>query len=248
MSTDFGWAIRRNGSCMLTKEVDCGETANSFRACCPSSSNCPSQYNVACCPPNMNCTSSLVETPSCANSSWIMYDNGGYFCCERGQVGYGLRNTDGCATSGEALPDGAVPIAAVDQTSSSTSTTASATTTTTVKPTTSYSSTPSSNTDETVPGGTIAGAVIGGLAGIAIIIGLFWFLRKKKSSATGGLEPLHYGNNGAHHYHGASQYNGGSQNTGYSATPVANRAEIDGTPHAAELSAVDLTKGRSEMP
>ncbi|KAI0874138.1 hypothetical protein GGS24DRAFT_460756 [Hypoxylon argillaceum] len=47
MSTGPGWAIRRNGSCLLTTEVDCGETMNPYRACCPSSttvSNYRNQY------------------------------------------------------------------------------------------------------------------------------------------------------------------------------------------------------------
>ncbi|KAI0908904.1 hypothetical protein F4823DRAFT_563361 [Ustulina deusta] len=256
MATDFGWAIRRNGSCLLAKEVDCGATVNPYRACCPTSSNCPSQYNAACCPPNVNCTSSLVETPSCANSSWVMYDNGGYFCCEKGQVGYNISNTDGCGISGNALPGGAVPVAVVDQTFSSTSTSASAsattTTTATTEPTTSHPSfsTPSPNTSDTVPGGTIAGAVIGGLAGIATIIGLFWFiLRKKKgSSASRGLQPFHEGSNGINHYDGACQHNGGNQFTAYSATPTTSRAEMDSTPPTAELLAVNLHEGRSEMP
>lgn len=44
-----------------------------------------------------------------------MFDNGGYFCCERGQVGYDIQNTDGCSISGEALPRDAVPLAVIDQ-------------------------------------------------------------------------------------------------------------------------------------
>jgi hypothetical protein len=40
-----GFALRTNGSCQ-TNEVDCGATVAPYRACCPSVSFCPSQYNV----------------------------------------------------------------------------------------------------------------------------------------------------------------------------------------------------------
>lgn len=117
-----GWAIRRNGSCLLRSEVDCGATLAPFRACCPSATLCPSQYNVACCAPEPggppggnNCTLALVEAPRCANTTWTMFDNGGYFCCEPGHVGYDRGGTNGCSESGAALPEGALPLAVVDQ-------------------------------------------------------------------------------------------------------------------------------------
>ncbi len=119
MSVDLsGWAIRRNAStCLEGRETDCGATRSPFRACCPSSTVCPRQYNVACCPYSTgeNCTATLVETPRCANSSWIMYDNGGFFCCQKGEVGYDRGGTNGCSRSGLAIPDGALPLAVVDQ-------------------------------------------------------------------------------------------------------------------------------------
>ncbi|KAI0597953.1 hypothetical protein F4775DRAFT_601912 [Biscogniauxia sp. FL1348] len=80
-----GWAIRRSGSCLLTREVDCGVTSY--------------------CRTGENCTANLAAAPFCANSSWIMYNNAGYFCCEEGQVGYNNGNTDGCATSTADIPD-----------------------------------------------------------------------------------------------------------------------------------------------
>ncbi|KAI0103711.1 hypothetical protein GGR51DRAFT_573190 [Nemania sp. FL0031] len=208
MSTQPGWAIRRNGLCLLTEEVDCGEKASPFRACCPSSTTCPVQYNTACCPANTNCTAALVEIPICANSSWVMFDNGGYFCCERGQVGYNIYDTDGCSLSGRALPQDAVPLAVVDQTSFS------APKSTSMRPTTSPSGSPPPppNTNNTVSGGTIAGAVVGGIAGVATIAGLLWwsFMRGKTSSsvATNQVSQPPQGSNG-----------GGNQNSGYSTAP-----------------------------
>ncbi|OTA80171.1 hypothetical protein M434DRAFT_52985, partial [Hypoxylon sp. CO27-5] len=104
LTDDSGWAIRRNGTCLTGNrgdERDCGATRAPFHACCPSSTDCPSQYNVACCQSGTNCTSALVDTPRCANASWVMYDNGGEFCCDEGQVGYNLHGTNGCSLSGQ---------------------------------------------------------------------------------------------------------------------------------------------------
>ncbi|KAI1203889.1 hypothetical protein F5X97DRAFT_282356 [Nemania serpens] len=238
MATKPGWAIRRNGSCLLMEEVDCGETATPYRACCPSSTTCPShtQYNTACCPVNMNCTAALVETPSCANHSWTMFDNGGYFCCERGQVGYDIQNTDGCSISGEALPRDAVPLAVIDQAFPSTSKSTSVVPTSPV-PTPSSSGSPSNN----APGGTIAGAALGGVAGVTIIAGVLWFIfRRKKTSlsASATKSSQNVGvNSDERHQEGS-----------YSATPMAGPAEIAGTPKAELWASIDHTEGRSEMP
>ncbi|KAI8949646.1 hypothetical protein F4801DRAFT_391658 [Xylaria longipes] len=244
MSTAPGWAIRRNGWCLLSKEVDCGETANGYRACCPSITTCPHQYNAACCPPDTNCTAAIVDTPSCANSSWIMFDNAGYFCCESGQVGYDLGNTDGCSMSGKPLPADANPLAVVSQIFSSTFTPTSATPTSPSLTTSSSmisSPTTSPTTSTTTRGGDIAGAVVGGTAGIVIIGGLLWFfVRKKKSSkttASGVSRPP---------AEGYVSKDEGNQYTGYYATPTAGPSEIGGTP-TAELTGV-TDRGRSEMP
>lgn len=95
-----GFALRINGSCADT-EQDCGGTVGSFRACCPAGSFCPSQYNVNCCPSSANCTESLVAKPKCANETWDLYDNNGYFCCLQDTTGYSTPgNSDGCASPG----------------------------------------------------------------------------------------------------------------------------------------------------
>ena len=101
LSSPSGFAIRRNGTC-LSNEVDCGQTKAPFRACCPAGGSCPKSYNVDCCPSPANCTQALLPNPSCANSSWTLYDNGGYFCCAPGTIGYNasLSYSDGCADPG----------------------------------------------------------------------------------------------------------------------------------------------------
>ena len=92
-----GFALRRNGSC-LAEQVDCGPTADTYHACCPSGSSCPRQFNVNCCPTSDNCTQTLVAKPGCANPTWDLYDNNGFFCCAQGKMGYKTpSNTDGCA-------------------------------------------------------------------------------------------------------------------------------------------------------
>jgi hypothetical protein len=108
MTTDPGFAIRRNGTCISGLEVDCGATRAPYHGCCPTGLSCPSQYNIACCPPNSNCTTSLLDAPqpNCANATWDLFDNGGYFCCEHGYPGYNRQNTNGCAQPGTVFGKG----------------------------------------------------------------------------------------------------------------------------------------------
>ncbi|KAI0896576.1 hypothetical protein F4806DRAFT_431889 [Annulohypoxylon nitens] len=179
-----GWAIRRNGSCLLWQEVDCGEKKAPYRACCPSSTVCPNQYNTACCQAGTNCTDTIVETPRCANSSWIMYDNAGFFCCDPGYVGYKLDLTDGCSRSGEGIPDGAYPLAQINQVTLSPTTPSESTSTPTTPPTASQS-------NNATPVGGIVGGVVGGVALIAIIlIGIFFC---RKMNRTSKDDNIHHG-------------------------------------------------------
>ncbi|THC87066.1 hypothetical protein EYZ11_013488 [Aspergillus tanneri] len=65
----FGWALRRNGSCLADLEVDCGIT----------------------------CHDALHAKPVCANSTWDLYINGDYFCCEQGTTAFAKDGgSDGC--------------------------------------------------------------------------------------------------------------------------------------------------------
>lgn len=108
VSIEQGFAIRRNGSCLAGLEVDCGQTRAPYHACCPTGFACPHQYNVACCPPGNNCTDALLAAPSpvCANGTWDLFDNGGYFCCEHGLPGYNRDDSNGCAKPGVPLESG----------------------------------------------------------------------------------------------------------------------------------------------
>ena len=100
-----GFAVRKNGSCLRT-ESDCGETVGGFRGCCPGGTFCPHAYNIDCCPAGKNCTESLVQEPRCANATWDLYDNGGYFCCPHDTIGFALAGQfDGCAGTGYSFGD-----------------------------------------------------------------------------------------------------------------------------------------------
>lgn len=123
-----GFALRLNGSTCLSQEIDCGTTVSPYRVCCPATSFCPKQYNVdvceppqndrhvlvqltnraQCCPSASNCTTSLIESPRCANETWDLYDNGGFFCCLNGHFGYAARvtNSNGCGSEGYVLQSG----------------------------------------------------------------------------------------------------------------------------------------------
>ena len=130
LSDTSGWALRGNQTCPAG-ESECGETAHGFVGCCPASSPCLPQYNDVCCPPSkrqtpppyvnrvyiseifidsfchcldINCTDALVDAGSwCADPTWVLCNNNGYFCCLPGQTCYSDGNTDGCAYPGQEL-------------------------------------------------------------------------------------------------------------------------------------------------
>ncbi|KAI0409408.1 hypothetical protein F4802DRAFT_140861 [Xylaria palmicola] len=173
-----------------------------------------------------------------------MFDNAGYFCCEKGEVGYNIRNTDGCSISGHALPEDAIPLAVIDQIQSRTSTSISAAPTSpspTSSPPASASTSPTAppsatpNTSSNTAGGAIAGAVVGGVVGIIVVAGVFgFFLRKKKGP--GSTQYLHDDRGGGE---GAGEYH---------PTPAPSPAEMGGTPKAELATVTDRSEGRSEMP
>jgi hypothetical protein len=103
-----GFAIRRNGSCLRDIEVFCDRTTDPFVACCPASLVCPyGQTTHDCCPLGSDCADPILTPPKplCANATWDLYDNVGYFCCEKGLIGYNRNKTNGCSKEGE-VPQG----------------------------------------------------------------------------------------------------------------------------------------------
>ncbi|KAK0743450.1 hypothetical protein B0T18DRAFT_185007 [Schizothecium vesticola] len=191
-----GFALRLNGSSCLRQEVDCGGTVGPYRVCCPEGAFCPSQYNVDCCPSASNCTTTLIENPRCANETWDLYDNGGYFCCLRGLFGYAARvtNSNGCGSEGYILKSGEVRLpliqagTAPSTVSLLTSSTLSTSATTPVSPSsTSSTSFTTKESDNSLSTGGKIGIGIGVPLGVIAFILVIWLVfrhGKKKSAGT----------------------------------------------------------------
>ncbi|CAI4214487.1 unnamed protein product [Parascedosporium putredinis] len=186
-----GFALRKNGTC-LSEEVDCGRTVDPYRVCCPADSFCPAKYNVDCCPTAANCTTQLIQTPACANETWDLYDNGGYFCCERGLIGYAATRTgsNGCASPGYAFQAGEVALKLISAGTDGSdadpepSTTGSTTfSSSNPAPTAAVTTPPPESASSGTPAGAIAGGVIGGLAALALVGAAIWWFRKRKAAS-----------------------------------------------------------------
>ncbi|KAK0634099.1 hypothetical protein B0T14DRAFT_492125 [Immersiella caudata] len=190
-----GFALRVNGTSCLNHEVDCGQTVAPYHVCCPAGSFCPTQYNVDCCPTPANCTASLVQNPRCANETWDLYDNGGYFCCLKGLFGYAARvtNSNGCGSEGYILKSGEVMLPLVragedpSTTSSPSSSSSSASTATSSSPPPSATPPLPSQESPSLPTGTKAGIGIGVTIGVIALALLAWaaFARHKRRRLKG---------------------------------------------------------------
>ncbi|QMW37780.1 hypothetical protein G4B11_001016 [Aspergillus flavus] len=201
-----GFAVRKNGSCLRT-ETDCGETVGGFRGCCPGGTFCPHAYNIDCCPAGKNCTESLVQEPRCANATWDLYDNGGYFCCPHDTIGFALAGQyDGCAGTGYSFGDQDTRLEVI---SSGTGTffvhtsyyvsvyymwMLGSTSATTTSAAATQTSSPSSSSG--VDKGAVAGGVIGGVAGVALIAAFVWLFMRRRSrpqpaALQDGNTPIH---------------------------------------------------------
>ncbi|KAE8162700.1 hypothetical protein BDV40DRAFT_312250 [Aspergillus tamarii] len=175
-----GFAVRKNGSCLRT-ESDCGETVGGFRGCCPGGTFCPHAYNIDCCPAGKNCTESLVQEPRCANATWDLYDNGGYFCCPHDTIGFALAGQfDGCAGTGYSFGDQDTRLKVISSGTETTQTSSS------------------SSSSSGVSKGAVAGGVIGGVAGVALIAALIWLFMRRRSRPQPA--PIQDGNTPIHDY------------------------------------------------
>ncbi|KAJ5705235.1 hypothetical protein N7536_000924 [Penicillium majusculum] len=198
MSTDEhleGYSLRRNGTC-LDNERDCGGTWRSFRRCCPGNTHCPAEEGAPgiCCPTTKNCEAALNNKARCANSTADLYNvqkTEGYFCCTDDTLGvYTVsRGYVGCAEAqdvnhlGEKVKTGVAAVQYTISTSTSSNTATATTLSSSTPGTISATPTPTNNanTDTSHSNtGAIAGGVVGGIAGVVILIGLAWCLFRRR--------------------------------------------------------------------
>ncbi|KAF2850164.1 hypothetical protein T440DRAFT_555417 [Plenodomus tracheiphilus IPT5] len=176
MSSSEGFAIRRNGTCLAGLEVDCGITSFPYRGCCPTGLACPAAYNIACCTPNTACTDNLIAAPQprCANPTWDLFDNAGYFCCEHGLQGYNRSGfKDGCLRPGEVLGEGDVVLSVVRVGEASLRTSSD--------PATATATIPVKNSgSDNKPIGAIVGGTLGGVAALTLTCILIWVILRRR--------------------------------------------------------------------
>ncbi|KAE8352786.1 hypothetical protein BDV28DRAFT_148685 [Aspergillus coremiiformis] len=184
-----GFAVRKNSSCLQT-ETNCGETVRGFRGCCPGGTYCPHAYNIDCCPAGINCTASLVKEPRCANATWDLYDNAGYYyCCPHGTIGFALDGFyDGCAGPGYSFGNGDAVLKIVSSGSATLLATTSTTSESSSTSTTTALATPSSS-PLGLNKGAFAGGLTGGLVGVALLAAFLWLFRRRRSRPQ--LVPMH---------------------------------------------------------
>ncbi|KAE8340776.1 hypothetical protein BDV24DRAFT_151669 [Aspergillus arachidicola] len=158
-----GYALRRDKSCMDYK-TDCGTTWNDFVACCPSDSYCAGGKSTNVC--RKSHVGSVPE--QCANGTWNLFYANDCFCCDQGETRY--QDISSTPTTSATLSS-----------FSTVSTTSSVSNTHTAEPTPSQSTNPSPPSSSTNTEA-IAGSVVGGVAGAAILAALVWFLARRSKA------------------------------------------------------------------
>ncbi|OJJ59625.1 hypothetical protein ASPSYDRAFT_44011 [Aspergillus sydowii CBS 593.65] len=166
-----GYALRKNGTCGADQET-CGNPWNDWHNCCPKGTHC-GEHNT-CCPREAGCEQFLVEDPHCANNkTWDLYKTeGNFFCCLSTSSAYlaGGLWYNGSSTTGIACADG-IPDGEENEA---------------LYPVARGTATQSSSTNT----GAIAGGVVGGCAGLALIIALVWFLMRRRRQQAPATDPL----------------------------------------------------------
>ncbi|KAE8340774.1 hypothetical protein BDV24DRAFT_163993 [Aspergillus arachidicola] len=203
----YGFSFRRNGSHLSTK-TDCGQTWQPFHACCPNGNHCPTQNNVNCYSSDADCGDLFQQQPHCANSIGNLLKANSYFCCPPETVGFSRKQNGsvGCAESVEDVGEEYNLLATIytgsclhtrlsfniypitpSMISTSLATSTLPTTSTTVPPT-QTSTTNTSPQDRSlqfsqVNTGAVAGGVVGGVAGVAIVAFLLWFYIRRRAAS-----------------------------------------------------------------
>ncbi|KAL0941524.1 uncharacterized protein CTRU02_204287 [Colletotrichum truncatum] len=210
-SYEGGWALRNDRSCPPSAPVECGTGAQP--RCCPSGFTCTGDGDYVgnyCCSDPKDCRALALSHPKCPDSSWTLWgvdgklDNGGW-CCTSGSNGTYRENSQGIAllctpSTATSLPQShhwAEPVSTSSCSTTTTAASSAATTTsaeatsataagteTTSQPDPTNTAAPADKESNGLSSGGIAGAAIGGVAGVALIIaGIFLMRRRKKSAA-----------------------------------------------------------------
>ncbi|RDW93399.1 uncharacterized protein DSM5745_00721 [Aspergillus mulundensis] len=219
-----GYGLRRNGTCLATEET-CANPYDDWHNCCPEGTYC--NDDNTCCPTSSNCAAFIEADPHCANNvTWDLYDSNGYFCCLSSSYGF-TRNDlvyNGTRTGGvgcaDGLPDGESltaipPVARGVGSESATPTptpspadTDTATTTPTPSDADADADAETTSSSSSTNTGAIAGGVVGGVAGLAVILALIWFImrRRRQRIAQGALvTPADSASTAAKEYSGIQQ-------------------------------------------
>jgi len=109
-----GWPLALAGSASTTCPSEastlCGTATDGVNpSCCPSGQTCTTKgWEYYCCPTDADCNTAVTNFPRCADMTWNMFINygeGGYFCCEPGQIGVNPSSGGGiCESSDQVVP------------------------------------------------------------------------------------------------------------------------------------------------
>ncbi|KAJ6049833.1 hypothetical protein N7499_011580 [Penicillium canescens] len=203
-SSPYGYALRRNNTCN-SAETECGQTWDSWQACCPRGTKCASGASYfVCCPNNNDCIQQINKVGQhCANENALLYDSVSAFCCVSGTVGFSPNSGPhkgrvGCAgdkrdiSSAWVLDGVSMPSASGTATSALSSTSASATAEVTPTSSSETGSDSVSSDSSSSNTGAIAGGVVGGVAGVAILIGLIWLLLRRRKQNRNNKHPTSF--------------------------------------------------------
>ncbi|KAF2627563.1 hypothetical protein BU25DRAFT_421564 [Macroventuria anomochaeta] len=158
-----GAAILRDSSCLPDIEHDC-VSPGAFSVCCPSAFSYMGTYNFRCCSPRTKCAPERL----CAISSWALYDNGEYFCCGSGLLGYIKSGYSLCSNPEAPMISGVIllPTLTIEQTAAPSLSSSSSSKS-------EVSSASSSNA-------AIVGRIIGDVVGIAILARIAWVMLRQQ--------------------------------------------------------------------
>ncbi|KAJ5321620.1 uncharacterized protein N7506_010750, partial [Penicillium brevicompactum] len=155
-------------------------TGQIFFRCCPGSRDCSDKNTGVCCPDEADCTQTISKPAHCANETWDLFGNtvdGGYFCCEQGKNGFRSRVGVGCAGKGDPTHSDAQMLSVVSPGKIQILLTRYEPNSDITRRDPKVEQLPSIDSNT----GAIAGGVVGGVAGLAIIIALFWYFMRCRS-------------------------------------------------------------------